>query len=140
MKTCLVIHKDNEMRRSAFGYLKRRKFQIREACSGEQALTMCREAMPDVILYDEAAGQVDKGLEFLRRLRRNRRDGPQPVVIYLCDEDDVQTLGAAILEGASECLIKPFDSDLLDFKLRQAGLGDGEGREARRAAMAQELP
>jgi two-component system, chemotaxis family, chemotaxis protein CheY len=50
------------------------------------------------------------------------RHGGRPVVILYADAPDFDTMGAAILEGASEFLLKPFDRELLTFKLRQSGV------------------
>lgn len=43
-------------------------------------------------------------------------------MLYCSDNSDPESLSALILEGASECLIKPFDDELLEFKLLQSGI------------------
>ncbi len=75
--------------------------------------------MPDVILLDSDTPKMS-GLEFLSRLRRTER-GRKPVVLYCAAGHDAGRIGQAILRGASECLVKPFDVELLDFKLHQSG-------------------
>lgn len=80
---------------------------------------MCQQNMPDLILVDHLMPKVD-GLEFLKRLNKTRGGG-RPVVLFCSGESDAGALGSALWQGAAECLIKPFDADLLDFKLRQVG-------------------
>ena len=48
--------------------------------------------------------------------------GKPPVVLLYTDQPDTETIGRVILEGAAECLMKPLDRDLLEFKLKQVGL------------------
>ena len=43
-------------------------------------------------------------------------------VVLCAGAGDIATLGAAIIEGADECMIAPVDPDLLRFKLEQTGV------------------
>ncbi len=121
MKLCLIVDNSHEMRDAAYGYLKDRDFMVKEAVDGDEAMSVCDETMPDVILLDESAYEPRGGASFLKRLVR-RSSGDGPVVIFCSGDSDASQMGAAILEGASECLVKPFDNELLDFKLAQAGV------------------
>ena len=94
-------------------------FKIAIAVDGEEALRLCRGSMPDLIILDHVMPRVD-GLEFLRRLQR-MRGGDRPVVLFCSGQSDSETLSTAIWEGAAECLVKPFDAELLAFKLQQVG-------------------
>ncbi len=121
MKLCLIVDNSHEMRDATYGYLRDRDYIVKEAVSGEEAMKVCEETMPDVILLDESAYERRGGASFLKRLIR-RSSRRRPVVIFCSGDPDASQIGAAILEGASECLVKPFDNELLDFKLSQAGL------------------
>jgi hypothetical protein len=44
------------------------------------------------------------------------------VVFLYADTPDTEMFGQSILEGAADVLMMPCDSDLLHFKLRQAGI------------------
>jgi len=81
---------------------------------------MCRQDMPDIILVDHFIPKVD-GLEFLQKLKKTR-GGTRPVVLFCSGQGDTAALGRALWQGASECLVKPFDADLLNFKLHQVGV------------------
>jgi len=119
-KSCLVVDGRGIAREAVDACLRRHDFSLRRAADGDEALAMCRQAMPDLIVLASAARPMD-GLGFLERLRR-RRQGREPVVLFCAAEADPEMLGAAIAGGASECLTEPFDADLLEFKLQQSGL------------------
>ncbi len=120
MKKCLIVDDSRDDRQIAFVFLKGLGFEVLEATNSDAALSMCRLAMPDCILIDHKPPQLD-GLDFLTRLQRIR-GGDHPTVFFCSGSADAETMGAAIWRGAAECLIKPFDADLLRFKLKQAGL------------------
>jgi two-component system chemotaxis response regulator CheY len=119
MKMCLIIDHGAEIKSTAAAYLADRDFAVEQVKNCNQALAKCRTEMPDVILLASDTPNMS-GLEFLSRLRRTQR-GQKPVVLYCADEHDPDRIGQAIWRGASECLIKPFDADLLAFKLNQSG-------------------
>jgi two-component system chemotaxis response regulator CheY len=120
MTHCLIVDASGEDRRTAAKLLRRYDFDIDESTDAESALALCRRTMPDVILLADQPGGLD-GVEFLRRLRR-WSTRIKPVVLMCAREADPGSLGRAIWAGAAECLMKPFDAEILDFKLRQWGL------------------
>jgi two-component system, chemotaxis family, chemotaxis protein CheY len=61
------------------------------------------------------------GVEFLRALRRET-GGERPVVVYCASENDPKHITEAITAGANECVIKPFDRDIIEAKFQLAGL------------------
>ena len=67
------------------------------------------------------------GLEFLRRLRKSGNDTP---VVLLADESDVPTAVAAMREGASDFIEKPYVNVAV---LRQVQKLLRKGRESARA-------
>ncbi len=121
MKTCLIVDKGDITRNTAYRYLRGHDFSVQGAEDGEQALSMCRKRMPDVILVDDSANVSGYALDFVKKLNKSKT-GKRPVVIYCSRERDAAKIGAALWEGATECLMKPFDADLLDFKLHQSGI------------------
>ena len=121
MRTCLIVDKGDIIRNTAYRYLTGHDFSVQGAEDAEQALFICRKRMPDVILVDDSANVSGCALDFVRKLDGSH-SGTRPVVIYCSRERDAARVGAALWEGATECLMKPFDADLLDFKLRQSGI------------------
>lgn len=119
MKKCLIVDDSRKDRQIAARYLRRFGFQVKHAKDGNEGLDICRQHMPDVILVDHEMPNVD-GLEFIKRLKKTR-GGRHAVVLFCSAGRDTNALGSAIWQGAAECLVKPFDADLLDFKLQQVG-------------------
>lgn len=127
MRSCLIVDAHHGTRSAVCDFLEQRRFDVTAVASAEEALDICRKAMPEVILYDDSADPEGGGAAFIRRLRRAGRSNG-PVVLYCTEGQDPETLSTLILEGASECLMKPFDDDLLEFKLRQSGIDTAEGQ------------
>ncbi len=76
--------------------------------------------MPDAILLDWNMPVMD-GLEFLVQLRGEPK-GTEPVVVFCTVENDPDHIARALEAGASEYIMKPFDSDIIESKFAEAGL------------------
>lgn len=83
-----------------------------------EGVEVCGDRTPDVVVME--ASQFDDARHFLGLAATSR--GSQPVVLVYSDTVDFETMGETILDGAAEFLLKPFDRDLLRFKLRQSGV------------------
>jgi two-component system chemotaxis response regulator CheY len=120
MKSCLVVDDSRVIRKVARRILEELKFGIDEAEDGNEALDICRRKMPDAILLDWNMPNMS-GIEFLRALRREPAGG-KPIVVFCTTENDIAHITEAIGAGANEYLLKPFDKDLVEAKLAEAGL------------------
>ncbi len=118
-KRCLVVDDSRVIRKVARQTLEKFDFQIEEAENGEQAFDACRKTMPDVVLLDWNMPVMD-GMSFLKKLRKEP-GGAEPIVVFCTARCEVEDIQEALTEGADEYLMKPFDGDLLQDKLRQAG-------------------
>ena len=118
-KRCLVVDDSRVIRKVARQTLEKLDFTIEEAEDGAQALDSCIKVMPDVVLLDWNMPVMD-GLDFLKKLRQEP-EGSEPIVIFCTARCEVEDIQVALTEGADEYLMKPFDGDLLQDKLRQAG-------------------
>jgi len=49
-------------------------------------------------------------------------NGRPPVVFLYAETPDTDVIGQSIIEGAADVLMTPLDRDILEFKLRQAGI------------------
>ncbi len=123
MKKCLVLNDKNIAGDRTHDYLSAYEFDIDMISDGEEALSLCEQTMPDVILVDCKMSKMD-GQQFLERLAilRRARYSEAPVILFCVDRTDVEAMGKAVWSGATECLVKPFDADILDFKLQQSGV------------------
>lgn len=120
MKSCLVVDDSKVIRMVARKILQELKFEVEEAADGKQALDACLKKLPDAVLLDWNM-PVMNGLEFLIELRK-LPGGDKPKVVFCTTENDIEHIQEAILSGANEYIMKPFDSEILQAKFSQVGL------------------
>ena len=120
MKKCLVVDDSKVVRMVARKILQDLDFDIVEAVDGENALVECEENMPAAVLLDWRM-PVMNGIDFLKKMRA-LPGGKDPVVIFCTTEDDDTHLQEAVDAGADECVMKPFDSEIIHAKFGNAGL------------------
>jgi len=120
VRTCLVVDDSRVVRKVARRILEELGFDVAEAADGVEALAWCKTDMPNAILLDWNM-PVLNGLEFLQQLRREP-DGDRPVVVFCTVENDSDHIAQALEAGASEYIMKPFDSDIIESKFVEAGL------------------
>ena len=119
-RSCLVVDDSRVVRKVARRILEANGCTVAEAEDGQKALEACRAGLPDFVLLDWNMPVMD-GLTFLRTLREEF--GPDnPTVIFCTTENDMAHIEMAIMNGAQEYIMKPFDEDILLGKLGQAGL------------------
>jgi two-component system chemotaxis response regulator CheY len=114
MKTCLVIDDSQVVRKVARRILERMQLVVTEADSGQRALDLCQQCMPDAIMLDfhmPGMGTV----EFLSSLR-GLPDGRTPLVVYCTTENDTADITRTIAAGADDYILKPFDRDTMRAK------------------------
>lgn len=120
MKHCLVVDDSAAIRTVIRGILEDLRFEVSEASNGLEALDLCRKRMPDVVLLDWNMPVMD-GLEFLGVLRAQAA-GQQAKVIFCSTVRDAEQIVQAMIAGASEYLVKPFDRPLLEAKFQEVGV------------------
>jgi two-component system chemotaxis response regulator CheY len=120
MKSCLIVDDSRVIRMVARKILRELSFDTEEAEDGQIALDMCIKKLPDAILLDWNMPNMN-GIEFLRELRK-LPGGGQPVVVFCSTENDIDHIQMAIMAGANEYIMKPFDSEIMQAKLTQVGL------------------
>ena len=120
LRTCLVVDDSRVVRKVSRRILEELGFDVAEAADGVEALAWCRASMPAAILLDWNMPVMD-GLEFLTQLRREP-GGDKPVVVFCTVENDPDHIRRALDAGASEYIMKPFDSDIIETKFVEAGL------------------
>lgn len=120
MKSCLVVDDSKVVRMVARKILEGLNFEIEEAENGKIAMDACLKRMPDVILLDWNM-PVMSGIEFLEKLRQ-MKDGDRPKVVFCTTENDMAHIQRAMMAGANEYIMKPFDRDIVESKFLQAGI------------------
>lgn len=119
-KKCLVVDDSKIARLVARKILEDLDFEIVEASSGDQALSICDSEMPDAVLLDWRMPEMN-GLQFLRQMR-GKPGGADPVVVFCTSEDDSHHLRQARSAGADRCVMKPFDGSTIKSKFYETGL------------------
>lgn len=99
----LVVDDEPGIRRVLTGYLEAAGFEVTEASTGEEAVSLVRRTLPDVVLLDVMLPDVD-GIEVLRRLRTFSE---VYVLLVTARAEETDTLvGLAV--GADDYVTKPF--------------------------------
>ncbi len=120
MVECLLIDKNPAERKRVSLLLDDLGIRFRESSAVAEGLKYCNDNFPEVVVM-AAASEGMASSDFIRQVRRTSR-GKKTVVILYADNPDTDEIGQSILEGASDFLMQPFDSELLRFKLHQAGV------------------
>lgn len=124
MKTCLVVDDSRVVRKVARRILEELQFTCEEAEDGQQAYEYCAKVMPEVILLDWNM-PVMSGIEFLEKLR-SMPAGDSPRVVFCTTENDMAHIQRAMMAGANEYIMKPFDTDIIKSKFIQIGILEEE--------------
>ena len=120
MGTILLVDDDDQLRGSFYNLLSTEGYSVRAAASGETALAMADEELPDAVIMDVRMPGMD-GLATLRLLRQ--REPRLPVIIMTAYSTTDSAIEATRL-GAFDYILKPFEiPDVLDLlsKAIQAG-------------------
>lgn len=121
---CLVVDDSRVVRKVARRIVEDIGFTCDEAEDGQKAYEACEISMPEMILLDWNM-PVMTGIEFLEKLRQ-MDNGTYPKVIFCTTENDMSHIQRAINSGADEYIMKPFDSEIIESKLKQIGLIEEE--------------
>lgn len=92
---------------------------VAEACGGEEALRMCEEAHPDVVLMD----MMMPGMDGVAATRAIRESYPGVQVIALTSFQEGNLVQDALQAGAIGYLLKDVDMDELATAIRSASSG-----------------
>ena len=120
MTRCLLIDQDGALQRNLQDMLGALGIDTDRASAADEALRYCNDNAPEVVMVSAAAPGVQPH-ELMKRLKRSGKGRP-PVVFLYAETPDTDIIGQSILEGAADVLMTPFDRDILQFKLRQAGI------------------
>lgn len=121
MITCLIVEDSAVVRKAIRRIIQDFSFdEIHETENGLEALDFCKKGFPNVIILDWNM-PVMNGLEFLQALRK-LEDGHKPKVIFCTTENTLSHIQKALMAGADEYIMKPFDKSIIQEKLEQVGI------------------
>ncbi|MBC2606744.1 response regulator [Pelagicoccus albus] len=122
MNTKAIIIDDSPIiRRVAALILKSQNVATREACNGEEALTILeRDSSYRLLLVDWNMPKMN-GLELIKRVRKEARYNH--IKLFVITANDIEeTFRLAKENGADDYLVKPISKIVVANKLRQHGL------------------
>ena len=120
MAICLVVDDSRFVRIVERDIVEGLGFETVEAENGQEALAVCRAAMPELILLDWNM-PVLTGVEFVIALRA-MADGHIPKVVFCTTEHDTAHVRQGLESGADEYVMKPFGPETLLLKLKGIGI------------------
>lgn len=109
----LVVDDEPQIRRALKTGLEARGYEVREAATGEGALSAIAASEPDVVILDLGLPDLD-GSEVIARMR----GWTQVPVIVLSVRDRQEDKIAALDAGADDYVTKPFDMEELLARMR----------------------
>ncbi|MCU4182818.1 response regulator [Acidiferrimicrobium sp. IK] len=124
----VVVDDSRAMRKLMTRMIGSMGFSTLEADNGQHALDVIEAAIesgpPDVVMADWNMPEMN-GLELVRHLRADARlDGVR--ILMVTSESEIDRIEEALVSGADEYLMKPFDKEALAEKLVLLGcLGEG---------------
>ena len=116
---CLIVDDSRVVRKVSRSIVDKLGYVVIEAENGQEALSRCQQAMPDLVLVDWDM-PVMTGIEFvtaLRALPGNQR----AKVVFCTSKSGAHDIHKGIGAGADEYVTKPFDEATLRAKLDAIG-------------------
>ncbi len=120
--TVMIVDDHEMVRQGAASYLEAQEdiHVIAEASSGEEALSLANEHVPDVVLMD----LVMPGLDGVEATRRLKIDSPRTQIIILTSFHEDEHIFPALQAGAISYLLKDVKASELVEAIRRAALGE----------------
>ncbi len=115
IRRVLVVDDSRLQRRILVASLKKWGFEVVEAASGEEAMAICDEDAPDLILSDWMMPGMN-GLEFCRAFRE-KSDGNYSYFILLTSKSEKNEVAQGLDAGADDFLTKPVSSNELRARI-----------------------
>ena len=115
IRRILVVDDSQMQRRILCAMLRQWGFEVWQADSGEAALRLCADLLPDAVLSDWMMPGMD-GLDFCRRFRALQRDS-YGYFILLTSKSDKGEIARGLDAGADDFLTKPVDAGELRARI-----------------------
>ena len=113
----VLIVEDNQTLRRLLEYRIGKRYAVRTAEHGEEALALVEEHAPDLIISDVMMPRMD-GFALLAALRRNERTATIPF-IFLTAKNDDPSRAKGLSNGIDDYITKPFDIEYVLARIEQ---------------------
>ncbi len=114
----LIVEDDVDISNMLRIYFQSQGYEVWIAPRGADALEMCRQQLPHVVVLDIMLPDID-GYEVCRQLRSNLRTSHIPI-IFLTQKDERSDKIHGLELGADDYITKPFDVEELKLRVRNA--------------------
>lgn len=115
-KRIFIVEDDIELAGMLSTYFNTQAYSVRSSVSGEEAVRLMLEDVPDLVILDIRLGDID-GYEVCRRLRSSRLTQNVPI-IFLTERREKNYKLAGLELGAVDYITKPFDIGELRLRVR----------------------
>ena len=112
----LVVDDDPHSQRLLSEILTRASNEVLLASNAEEALEICRNRLPDVVLLDVMMPGID-GVELCGMMRQEFAEIP---IIMISGHSDEHTCSKTITKGANDFLVKPIRSGEVLIRVKNA--------------------
>ena len=89
-------------------------FDVSDAASGPEAIELCREFKPDLVLLDINMPSMDGIMACIEIRKQSERDFP---IIMVTSVDDAESIQRAFDAGATDFILKPVNWPLFQRRL-----------------------
>lgn len=114
----LIVEDDLDLSEMLNAYFRVQGYEVRSAAWGEEAVRLCQQAPPDLLVLDIRLPDID-GYEVCRRLRAHRRTKDVPIV-FLTEKRGRGDKLSGLELGVVDYITKPFDIQELRLRVRNA--------------------
>lgn len=118
MARIMVVDDEEKLLESLGRILTNEGYEVKLVSSGEKALSLLVEFMPDVILLDVRMPEMD-GLEVCRRIRNDKGDNIKSIPIimitgYFYEKEEIEKF------DADDCIEKPMEKEEILARIKCA--------------------
>ena len=114
----LIVEDDLDVAEMLDAYFRVQGYDVTTANWGEDAVKICREKRPDLVILDIRLPDID-GYEVAKRIRDNRRTESVPIIFLTEKRSRAERLKGLEL-GADDYITKPFDIQELRLRVRNS--------------------
>jgi diguanylate cyclase (GGDEF)-like protein len=114
----MIVEDDTDISNMLRIYFQSQGYEVAVAPRGEDALEMCRQQLPHIIVLDIMLPDLD-GYDVCRNLRANLRTSHIPI-IFLTQKDERSDKIHGLELGADDYITKPFDLEELKLRVKNA--------------------
>ena len=119
-KRVILIADDDEINIRLLSHHLRGMGEIVACADGAATVERTLALLPDILLLDVNMPVMD-GYEFLTQFRQ-MSGGDDTKIIFCTTENDIAHISRALMAGANEYIMKPFDKEIVEAKFQEVGL------------------